>query len=125
MARTTSAARICPLSQGAESGRLDHRIPEVVIVLPGDLAAAQPDPQADRFLAATVVPFDALLHGHRAGQGGRGRGEDHHEPVAQVLDLGAAGLGDGLAEDREVAPADLVGRVWGRRGTARSSPPRR
>ena len=43
------------------------------------------------------------------GQGSRGRGEDHHEPVAQVLHLGASRLGDGLAQDREVAPADLFG----------------
>ena len=69
----------------------------------------RPDPQAHRVLPAPVVPFDALLHGHRAGQGGRGRGEDHHQPVTEVLHLGASRLGDGLAQDREVPPADLFG----------------
>ena len=62
---------------------------------------------------ATVVLVDTLLHGHPAGQRGRSRAEDHHQPVTQVLDLGAAGLGDGLTEDREVTPADLVGRILG------------
>ena len=73
-----------------------------------------------------VVLFDALLHGHCARQCGRGRGEHHHEPVTEVLHLGAAGLGDGLAQDREVAPADLVGRPRARgAATTRSSPRRR
>ena len=86
--------------------------------------AAQSDPQSHRVLPAPVVPFDALLHGHGTGQGGRRRAEDHHEPVAEVLHLGATGLGDGLAQDREVLPADLVGGL-GRQAlaTAPSSPP--
>ncbi len=46
-----------------------------------------------------------------ARQGGRGRGEHHHEPVTEVLHLGATGFGDRLAQDREVIPADLVGRL--------------
>ena len=38
-----------------------------------------------------VVPVHALLHGHGAGQGGRCRGENHHEPVTEVLHLGDPG----------------------------------
>ena len=59
-------------------------------------------------LPFAVVPFHALLHRHGTGQRGRRRGEHHHEPVTQVLDLGATRFGDGLAQDREVPPADLV-----------------
>ena len=47
ISRTTSAARICPPSHDAhKSRRLDHRVAEIVVILPTDLAAAQPDPQA-------------------------------------------------------------------------------
>ena len=105
-----SVARTCPLSHRAHSaGRLDDRVPEVVVVLLADLAPAQSDPQAHRVLTVPVVPFDALLHGHRARQGGRRRAEHHHEPVTEVLHLGATRFGDRLAQDREVTTADLVG----------------
>ena len=43
---------LAALARRAQPGRLDHRVAEVVVVLAGDLAAAQPDPQADRLLAA-------------------------------------------------------------------------
>ena len=55
---------LAALARRTEPGRLDDRVPEVVVVLPADLAPAQPDPQAHRVLTAAVVPFDALLHGH-------------------------------------------------------------
>ena len=99
------------LAGGAQPCCLDDRVPEVVVVLSGYLPPAQSDPQPHRMLSAAVVPHDALLHGDGTGQGGRRRGERHHQPVTQVLHLGATGFGDGLAEDREVDPADLFGRV--------------
>ena len=99
------------LAGGTEPGRLDHRVPEVVVVLSGYFPTAEAHAQAHRVLTVPIVPFDALLHGHPTGQGGGGRPEDHHEAVAQVLDLGTAGLGDGLTQDREVSPADLVGDI--------------
>ena len=117
MARTTSAARTCPPWHRAhKSGRLDHRVAEVVVVLTADLAPAEPDPEPQRVRLPAVVTLHTLLHGHAAVEGGRRRGEGHHEPVAQVLDLGAPGFGDGLAEDREVPAADLVGRLGDRPG---------
>ena len=93
---------------GTQPSCLDDRVPEVVVVLPADLARAQTHPQAHRMLSLPVVPLDALLHRHGTAQRGRGRAEHHHEPVAEVLHLGATGLRHGLAEDREVSPADLV-----------------
>ena len=99
------------LTRRAEPGRLDHRVAEVVVVLARDFTDAQPDPQTDRLLAGAVVSFDALLHPNRARQRGRRRGEHDHEPVTQVLHLGAARLGDRLPQDREVPAAQLVGRV--------------
>ena len=96
------------LAAGTEPGRLDDRVAEVVVVLATDLAAAQPDPQTDRLLAAPVVAFDALLHRHRARQRRRRRREHDHEPVTQVLHLGAARLGDRLTQDREMPAAQLV-----------------
>jgi len=99
------------LAGGTEPGRFNHRVPEVVVVLSTDFTAAQSDPQAHRLLTAPVGAFDALLHGHATRQGSRGRAENHHESVTQVLYLGAPGFGDGLAQDGEVSPADIVGGV--------------
>ena len=94
---------------GRQSGRFHDRVTEVVAVLLGHLAAAEADPKADGMLAGPVVEFDSLLHGHCA-RDGRGRRPEHdHQAVAEVLDLGAAGLGDGLAEDGEVGATHLVG----------------
>ena len=47
---------LAALAGGAEPGRLDDRVAEVVVVLSADLAAAQPDPQAHRVVTAAVVP---------------------------------------------------------------------
>ena len=99
------------LAPRAESSRLDHRIAEVVVVFGRDFATAQPDAQADGVFTGAVVAFDALLHPNRARQRRRRRGEHDHEPVAQVLHLGAARLRDRLAQDREMLAAQLVGRV--------------
>jgi hypothetical protein len=60
-------------------------------------------------LTVAVVAFDTLLHGYCARQGCGCRGEHHHETVTEVLHLGASGLRNRLAQDREVLPADLVG----------------
>ena len=97
------------LAPRTEAGGLDHRVSEVVVVFAADFAPAEPDPQTHRILTTSIVLFDTLLHGHGAAQCRRGRAEDDHQPVAQVLYLGAARFGDGLAEKREVTPADLVG----------------
>src|SRR3984885_16117295 len=96
------------LACGTESGRLNDRIPEVIVAFLRDLASAQPDSKADLVLAAPIVSFDALLHPHRTSQCRRGRAEDHHEPVAKVLHFGPTCLGNGLAENREVTPTHLV-----------------
>lgn len=58
------------LAEVTESGRLDDRVPEVVVVVPGDLAGAHSHPQAHRVLVATVVLVDTLLHRHPARQRG-------------------------------------------------------
>jgi hypothetical protein len=55
-----------------------------------------------------VVALGALLHARCARQRIRCRGEHDHEPVAEVLHLGAAGLSDGLSQNREVATTKLV-----------------
>ena len=96
------------LTAGAQPGRLDDRVAEVVVVLSTDLAPAQPDPQTHRVLTPPVVAFDALLHGHRARQRRRRGAEHDHEPVTQVLHLGAARLGDRLTQDREMPATQLV-----------------
>jgi arginase family enzyme len=112
MARTMSVAKDLPaLAGGTQPGRFDDRVPEVVVVLSGDLATTQAHSQAHRVFPVAVVPFDALLHGHATGESSRGRREDHHEPVTQVLHLGATDLGNGLAQDREVPTADLVSSI--------------
>ena len=73
------------LALGAESGRLDDRVPEVVLVLFADLAAAQPYSQTDRVLPTTVVALQPLLHSDSAGQGSRGRGERHHQAISRFF----------------------------------------
>jgi len=53
-----------------EPGRLDDRISEVVVVLPGHFPTAETNPQGHRAFPIPVVPLDALLHGHGTGQRG-------------------------------------------------------
>ena len=96
------------LTEGAQPGRFDDRVTEVVVVLPTDLAPAQPHPQPHRPLTHPVVTVDALLHGHRARQRRRRGAEHHHQPVTQVLHLGAARLGNRLTQDREVPATQLI-----------------
>ena len=96
------------LAGRTETSRLHDRVSEVVVVFSADFAPAQAYSQTHGMVSMTVAPFHALLHGHATRESGGSRGEDHHEPVAQVLDLGAPCLGDGLTQDREVFPTDLV-----------------
>ena len=67
-------------------------------------------------LSVPIVPVDGLLHGHGTCQRSRGGGEHGHDPVAQVLQLGSFGFGDGLAECREMTASDLVAGLGAERG---------
>ena len=51
---------------------------------------------------APVAVEHLLLHGHRGGDGAARRGEDDHQPVADVLHLPPADLGDGRPQLGEV-----------------------
>ena len=82
---------------------------EVVAVVEGRVAQVQPHPHAERLVGVRVAAVDPLLDGHRAvDRGGHAR-EDGHHPVAGRLDLAAAGLGQHLAEHREVLHPQLLG----------------
>ena len=100
--------------RGTEASRLVHGGSEPVVVLHRGLAHADPDPQLDRGASARIDDLaDRPLHGDRARHrvGGTAR-EGDHEPVAQVLDLDAPGLGDRRPERSEERPPNLVsGRV--------------
>ena len=96
------------LATGTQPCRFDHRVAEVVVVFSTDLTDTQPDPQPHLLFTVPVVPFDALLHRHRARQRGRRGTEHHHEPVTQVLYLGAARLRERLTQNRDMLAADLV-----------------
>jgi hypothetical protein len=61
---------VSAFTPGAETGSLDHRVAEVVAVIATYLTDAEADPEADPMLLSSVVQLHALLHGHRAGQGG-------------------------------------------------------
>ena len=74
----------------AQPGRLDDRVAEVVGVVLHRLAGAQADPDREVLAPGTVVVLDRLLHAHRAGQRPAQRGVHDHQPVAEILDLGAA-----------------------------------
>ena len=63
-----------------------------------------------RPIVPAVVALDGLLHGHGTGQGPAHAGEGHHEPVAEVLDLGAPGALDGASQQSEMGLAQVVGR---------------
>lgn len=78
------------LTGGTEPGCFDDGVPGIVVIFSGNLATAEAHPQADRVLPVPVVSLDDLLHGHGTRQGGRGRGEGHHEPVAEVFHFGPA-----------------------------------
>ena len=101
---------------GAQPGRLDDRVSEVVVALLGRLPAAQAHPQSQGSLSGGIVAVDPLLHGHGTVEGDRGRAEDDHEPVAQVLHLCTPGGGDGLAQHGEVPVPHLVGGIGRQRG---------
>jgi hypothetical protein len=79
---------LAALAECAQPRGLDHRVAEIVVVLSGYFARTQADAQSNRLYALAVVTLDALLHDHRARQGVRCRGEDRHQPIAKVLDLG-------------------------------------
>ena len=110
------------LAGGTQPGRLDDRVPEVVVVLSGDLPAAQAHPQTHRVLPVAVVPFDALLHGHGAARAAEAEPKTTMSPSPRFFTSVPPGLGDGLAQDREVLPADLVGGL-GDRGCDNSVDP--
>ena len=102
---------LAALTPGAQTGRLDDRVAEVVVVLVGDLTAAQPDPQAHRSSRARLsrsTPCCIATAHDNAADAAR---EHHHEPVTEVLHLGAARFRDRLTQDREVLATDFVRRV--------------
>lgn len=76
---------LATLACRAQSRGLDHGIAEIVVVLSGDLTAAQSDAKTDRPLTDTVVAFDALLHGDGARQRGRTDhvGEQHRHVLGR------------------------------------------
>jgi len=72
----------------------------------------------DRFLTPTIyLAVSSYLTNQQIRSRGRGSlgraraGESHHEPVPQALHFLAAGLAHGLAQRREVRPAQILGRV--------------
>ena len=101
------------LGAGAQTGGLDHRIPEAVLPLPRDLTRAQAHAHRQPVRSASTRQLDLLLHGHGAAQGARGSREGRHDPVAETLDLGPAALGKHPSQDGEVIPPQLVGSLGG------------
>src|ERR1700733_9596118 len=97
------------IAEGAESGGLYHRVPEVVVAFSSHLSTANSNTEAHRIAALMIAPLDALLHGYSAGQRSGGGPKDHHQPIAQVLHLGAAHLGDRLAQQGKMLASDQIG----------------
>ena len=90
----------------------DHRLAVKVAAVPERLAGVNADPHRQlRPGPGGVMPLDRPLNRHRAAQGVNGAAKDDHEPVPQALDLLASRLGDRLAQQSEVGPADLLGGV--------------
>ena len=102
---------LAAVGRRAQACRLDDRVAEVVAVVFGHLARAQAHPDRQRLHRAPVVGVDALLDADRAGDRPARARERHHEAVAQVLDLDAAGRLDRTAEKREVGLPQLLGRL--------------
>ena len=107
---------LAALGVGAEPGRFDDRLSEVVPVFFGGFAVREPHPDGDRLVGPAVVTLDRLLHPDGTGQGPAQAGEGDHEPVAQVLHLDAAGGADGRPQEAEVGLAQIVGRLGVERG---------
>ena len=78
-------------------------------MLKGHLAAAQAGPESDGSGGATIIQLDGLLHGDGARDRGRRAREHRHQPVSEVLDLGARARRQRLAQQGEVLEADLIG----------------
>ena len=96
-----------------ETGRLDDGRPVPVTALRRRLAdrEADPDPEPQQRVGPAEA-VDGPLHLDRApgGVGERALERDHHA-VAEVLDLGAAGVDHRLPEGGEVVTQDLVAGV--------------
>ncbi len=89
----------------------DHGLAEVVAVLLGRVAGREPDAHPERLLAAGVVAFDGLLHRDAAVERGGQAREHDHEPVAEVLHLGAALRLHRGTQQPEVDLAEVLGRL--------------
>lgn len=94
----TRGQDLAGLRLGTEPSRFDHRVAEVVVALFGCFPRAQPHTEPERTIGPNVVSVDELLHGDGTPKSRRGGREHHHDPVAQVLYLGAARGGDCLTQ---------------------------
>ena len=93
----------------AQAHGLDHGQPEAVPALAGDVAERDADTDVERLVGIAVAALDALLQPDGAGDRGGGAAEDGHQAVAGRLDLLAAVLLDGLAQQAEELAPEVVG----------------
>ena len=93
----------------AQAHGLDHGQPEAVAALAGDVAERDADADVERLVGIAVAALDALLQPDGAGDRGGGAAEDGHQAVAGRLDLLAAVLLDGLAQQAEELAPEVVG----------------
>ena len=102
-------ARQDPAGAGrrAQPRRLDHRGPvHVAVLADGHVAGRDADPQRQAVLAAALRRLDRLLHRDRAPERLGRTVEDHHQPVAEALDLTPAVLLQRAAQQLQVRTLD-------------------
>ena len=103
---------LATLCMSTKAGGLDDRDAEVVVVLHVGIPERHPHPHHEWFARPAVAAGERLLDRDGAGGSPGGAVGHDHEPVAEVLDLPAAGPGDGVAKDPEVLAAKLLGSLF-------------
>ena len=94
-----------------EASSDDDGSPEVVVLVVHGLPDMQPDPDVQGVGRRPVALLDGALHLQCARNGIGARGERHHEPVTEVLDLPTVVGRHGVSHLPDVRSSPLVGRL--------------
>ena len=112
MAHHVGDEDLATFRMSAQAGGLDDRDAEVVVVFHVGIPERHSHPHHEWLARPAVAGVERLLDLDGAGGSLGGAVGHDHEPVTEVLDLPAAGPGDGVPKDPEVLAAKLLGPLF-------------